>query len=683
MSIREEGQFKVQDFFLNTGGLNSADSPFIVEEGQATDGFNFDYLLRGGVQKRQGHLRLNQTPDSNLISLGLGLYNSPNASRAVIRAAGRKLQNFDFDTFTFTNLTSDTSAAGSDFLASSTTVPINFSMFNTTGSNVLWCAGGGLTNLVGAYSGTKVTTNGIAAPVKGTFAGVGSTSGGTLTQGTYTYTLTYRKASTQVESNAMLASSEATGNVSTGSTGSVALSWTLTGIDTTLVDKINIYRSQVSSTGGQGGFTAGVLVAQVASTTTTFTDVGNFLDGSAIIPRPGNEDLDNSQLPVGVYQSVVNWKQRLVTASGSTLYISDVIKSESWPLTNVFQVPSGGAITGLAIVSLVSGVSGSTIDEALVVFKDREIWAVTGQDFSTWQLTFIDTAGCPSQRLVVNTDGFIAWVNYRGVFTWNGSGKPHYMSQPIEDKFANGGDIDKSQLLNGFGVYCQARRQVQWYLSSLTYGIQKYVVKLDMRLTMQEAQASLTGQITKGVFSPDVLTYPAYSGLVFTESDDAIQELTYLGDNLGYIYSAYSGVADGVSTEIEFEYATSNLVFGTPGMRKRINKVVAWVLDSGTPNLSLDYWANFAFADSDASTVTRTVSGSPATLGLWDQSIWDQSTWDAATGKIIPIQFNLNTQTKNNAEGTSIRLRFRESDSTATLLIYGFSVYFTEVGTNF
>jgi hypothetical protein len=759
---RREGQFLVEDFLLNNGGLNTADSPFIVLPSEATGGQNFDLLVPGAVRKRGGHVALNSSADSQLKTLGLGLWNKPDTTRQPMRCAGTKWQAFDTSAHTFTNLYEDTAKtsvgtatvtiaspgvvtfnahglAATDpvqftttgalptglvasttyyvksvltantftlaatpggtvittsgvqsgthtlykfttaFLNSSSTQPVVFSMYNTPATGVLWGAGGGMSAIYGAYSATKVTANGVPAPTVSAFTATDHSSGSTVLQtGTYRYTLVYRKASTQALSNAVVEAS-----VSVTATHSVDLAWTLSNNDTTKYDAIYIYRSSLN---GAASFTAGALIKIAAITATTYSDDGTDVAVSQNVPRAASTILDNSQLASGTYRPLTTFKRRLVTASGSSLFFSDVNKPESWPTLQTITVPSGGEITALGVVSLTSPLS-TDIDEALVIFKQSECWVITGDgvldtnSLPNWSLKFVNNAGAISQASVVFAEGYLAWINYRGVYMWNGSGKPIRASRKIWDKFQQSGDIDKSLLGSAFGIYSQKRNEIQWYLSSATEGEQVYALKLDLSQTLSRGeQDALGNKEIDGAFTPDVLPTPMYAGLAFLESPSSTEETLYLGDNAGYLYSAFSGTGDGTgSTAIEMQYTTPYLSFGSPNMDKRYHKVVAWVLDNGVYDLVLDFWANHRLAETDAS--TQSLQSDPNNSvgnGVWDVGLWDVMRWDSATNKVRALCYNL-FSSKNNIEGDCLRLRFSESSNDQAPVLYGFSVYYTEV----
>lgn len=643
----------------------------------AAGGQNFDYTQRGGIKKRPGHQKINSSADGELKALGIGLWDKPGSDRLVIRAAGTKIQKFDAALETFTSLSEDTVGAGTDFLDDASTVPVVSNMFNTPTTGVLWMAGGAMDRIYGAYSGTKVTENGVEALTGSVSAGTSAGAATFAATGTYRYAVTLYKASTGVIGNCgtdqdcLIAVSDVTDVVT------LTLS-SLGAVDTTKYTKLYIYRSAV---GGSAGFTTGDLIATLdisGGMPANTTDTGTSLTSSTNVPRAASTVLDNAPLGAGTYKTLTTFKRRLVTANGSTLYFSDLNKPESWPTLNLITVPSGGDITGLAVISYNSAFSGTT-DELLCVFKQRELWIVTGSSLSDWALKFVDNSGCPNQSLIVSANGYLAWVSYRGVHLWAGSGKPLYASQCIEDKFQADGDINKTLLAQSFGVFFQARNEIEWYLSSVSLGAQKYVLKMDLRLTLGAGQSTLGEKQVAGVFTPDVLTFSAYSGLSFLATAASAEELLYLGDDAGFMYSAYTGVADA-GAGYSLEYLTSYLDMGKPGVAKKFHKVVVWVMETDEYELDLSYWADYRYEDADANTVSQTVALSTSDSLVWDEGLWDVNVWDGGSQRIRPIVFNLGAGAKNNSEGDALRLQLSQTGSTQEVIIYGFSVFYTELG---
>lgn len=671
---RKEGQFLVEDFFLNAGGLNTADSPFLVEATQCTGGQNFDYIRRGGLQKRAGHTKLNSVADTQLKTIGLGLWDKPGSVREVIRSAGQKIQNYDPNAVTFTDMTEDTTAAGSNFWSGGTEVPVVSTMFNTATSGILWMAGGGASSLYGAYSDTKITQNGVEA-TSGTSSGSAAATGGSFpSTGVYRYAFSLYKAATGAEGNA---GTECAVTIS-ATTDTVTLDLSSLGaIDTAKYTKLYIYRSAV---GGAVGFTTGDLVKELdisAGVPASTTDTGTSLESSVTVPRAGSAVLDNSPLSVTDPRSLALFQRRLVTASRSTVYLSDVNKSESWPTLNQITIPSGGDITGLAVISRNTSASSSS-EEILCVFKQRELWIITGDDLTTWRLKFIDNSGCPNQPLIVQANGYLAWFTHRGGYLWDGSAKPVYLTQPIEDKFQRGGDIDKSKITQGFGVFAQGRNEIQWYLSSGTEGTQKVCFKLDLRLTLNQAATGLNERQVKGVFTPDVTGFSVYAGLSYLSSSTASEESFVLGDNTGFLYSAYSATSEA-GASYDMEYVTPFLDLGSVGSAKRVSKVVLWVLDSGSFDINLDFWSGYRYTDADASSQSLRVSANLEGASLvWGVGEWGENYWGTSSQKIKSLVYNLSSS-KNNTEGDAFRFRISQSGSTDTVVIYGFSVYYTEL----
>lgn len=771
---------KRADYFSNTGGLNTTDSPLFVNDGQATGGFNYDYGKTGGVTKIFGLSKINGVADTQLLSLGLGYYFPISGSRQLIRYAGTKIETCDIDAGTFTVLAEDTASGNTDFINSSSTQQVVTSQFNSSVNSILWAAGGGMAVPYG-YNGTKVIRNGITAPT-GTFTVVnnGASTGGLwIATGNYFYALALRKASTQAVSNAALDQLVIIANVS----NSVTLTLP-TGVDTTKYDKWYIYRSSV---GGVTNFTAGDLIAQLSTTSPTYTDLGESLATSQVVPRPGSTSLDNSPLPeftpsivnwaanasfvasntiaftingitftqpfitdnattlaaiaaqmatstvvasavvsglhsisiignsatpvsvtasvvtggasqatitvttlasavaLSNYNHVVSYKRRLVAARGSTIQISDLDKPESWPVGLAIPVPSGGPITGMSVIGYNSPSTGST-DEYLVIWKERETWIITGTaafDSTTnlydVELIFIDNVGCLSQALSARFNGFITWLDVRGIYVWSGVGKPIYVSRPIEALFGSDGDIDKVNLSRGWAVYFRKKSQVVWTISDRMRGVNSVQLKLDIRLTIPKLGAGAKdANIVEGVFSMDSPGTKLYSGVSFLPTDQ--EELFIVGDDSGNIYkNYYAGSNNGVG--IDFQYDTKFYDQSAPTEAKQYDKVVVFVEEASASSLTLQYWADYRSQGLEASSIEESMeSPTPIKASRWDLAIWDVSFWDEFSSKIVPVTFNL-SGAENNNQGDSIRLRFIQSDIDSPCTIYGWSIYYDDIAT--
>jgi hypothetical protein len=663
---------KRSDFFENTGGLNLTDSPLYIKDGQATGGYNYDYTRTGAITKTRGYSRLNSSPDTQLKSLLLATHMANDGTKTLLRGAGTKVQTFANPFTSFTTISEDTATPNSDFFSSSSEQPCVALNFNTGSASVLWFAGAGATSLYG-YDGTKVTKNGTPAPT-GTFTPVVSLTGGTwTTTGTYWYALVLRKRQTQTLSNAALDASAVIAN----NTDKVTIA--LPSVDTTKYDQFYLYRSAV---GGVTGFTSGTLVAQIATTETSYIDTGNVsVASSQVVPRSGLVSLDNSVLPTGTVKYITAYKRRMVAAINNKLYISDLDKPESWPANLNVSLPYGGPITGLAVIGFNAPIT-SNVDEYLVVFQERNMWVITG-DFSydgdlgiyNFELKYVDAVGCAGQSLVVNANGFIFWVDYRGIYMWNGSGKPIYISRLIEGLFGQDGNLDKTRLSKGWGVFYRSKNQVIWTLSDRILGENMLRLKLDLRLTVPEINRGLQGTVLDGIFSQDTDT-AFYAGFTHLPSDNAEQFL--VGDSAGYLYRM-DYLTSNQGSGIEFSYETRNFDMGLPTIAKRFNKVVVYIDSASAKDLTLQYWGSYNNQAALRSQVSETMdSGSQFASSLWDVAIWDGSDWDAYNPVMIPLTFNLHSEQGNN-EGDCLKLAFSQEDADAPLTIHGFSVFWEEI----
>lgn len=660
----------ITTYMSNLGGLNITDSPLFMKDDQATgQSYNYDYAVTGAISKVLSPTLLNAVADAQLKTIGLGQFHDvATDARTLIRCAGTKIQTYDTSSGVIVNQTDDTTTAGTDFLSSTSTQPVVFSQFNTlTGGTQLWMAGGGLTRPVGYY-GSKITTNGVTS-FGGSITPVVTTPGtGTFAAtGTYYYAVQGRKLSTQAFSNLALDVSATIANT----TDNVTLPLTsVTGIDTTLYDQIWIWRSAVS---GASGFTTGSIIAKLSSTATTYTDTGTSIASAQNAARAGNSVLDNSQLEAGTYPYISTFKRRLVVAKGSSIYISDLNKPESWPTANVITIPSGGSITALGVIGVPSEYTTGA-DEYLCIWKERELWVLTGSSSSDWELKFVDKTGCAGQSLVSGYNGFVTWMAYNGVFIWAGRGRPARTSRMIQSLFNADGDLDKALLSQGYCAQYEKGTQIIWRVSHRTKGTNKLSIKMDVRLTSLAAQENLQNPEIDGVFIFDTDSNAYYAMCSFRPSNQ--DEQFVVGDNAGYVYRAYSSA----STAVSFDYETKPLDMGHPERMKRFKRVLIYVEKLTVNDLMLYFWTDYRVRDEYRSVVRASLEPSKGTQpALWDVALWDQAYWDDYTPDIAPIEFNLHNF-ENNAEGLSLKLRFEQLEASAPVRIHGYAIEWEDSG---
>jgi len=662
------GQFTESSYFDNVGGLNISDSPFKVLDTQATGGINFQYTTEGAIQKRLGHAKINETPDTQLLTRGIDVYNTTMGVKTLIRAAGTKVQAVDTTLPSFTDLTRDDSSASSDVFPANTSTPTILAPYNTDTVSLLNFVGN-TDDVYSIYSNGKFTKNGVPAPQGTMSTSILSASGGQFqTTGTFAYSVAFTKASTGAESNASL---DVVATIS-NTTDRVLLSFgSITSVDTTTYTGLNVYRSSV---GGSEGFTTGDLIAELAWPIASYTDNGDFELTTQNIPRANFLILDKSDLPTGTYGSLTLWKRRLVTATGSTVRFSELNSPESWPTVNTITVPTGGPITGLAVIAFNTDFGN---DEYLAVFKEREIWLIRGNDYTDVSLSFIDSVGCPSQSLINLANGFLTWIDYQGAYLWDGAGKPISISKTVETLFAIDGDIDKTVLAQGCSFYLRATNTVGWYLTSKTFGAQKICLKVDLRLSLPGVESSLSGRVLPAVFIEDQQPQTISASRSYIPSSSS-QEALILGDNEGFLYNAYSVYADG-GEGIDFQYYTPFLDLGQPSVSKRYNQVIVWVDEIGDWDLTLDYWAGYRAALLAKSTLVQPISTIASNqTALWDVAFWDEASWDDFTPRLRGIVYNLNND-QGNMEGDCVRLRFRNGGANNPITIHGFTVKWSEI----
>lgn len=672
--MQKQGSALQFDYYQNIGGINNSDSPFIVSPNHCYNSKNAEYYPKGGFRKRLGASKVNTSADTELTTFGLGLRRTFDDTKTTIRAAGTKIQSLAISSGAFTNLSEDDSSVGTDFLGASTDIPVKMTMFNTSTVGVLWMAGGGMDDIYGAYSTSKITSNGVPIPT-GAISGTGTGTGSGLASGTYYLAVAYRKTSTQAISNAVL---DAAVTISSDQNIDIDLSG-LTNVDTTKFDKVYIYLSAV---GGSSDFTTGDLILQTDITTSNPTYTGTPVLSNQNVPRSGNTTLDNSDLPSGTFKTMTLFKRRLVTADEGTLYISDLNKPESWPAHNVITIPSGGPITGLATLSFTTPTS-SNLDEYLVIFKEREMWVLTGTGTVTnslpdWSLTFIDFIGTNSQTCIVNANGYIAWLSQSGVYIWDGSDKPIYASKLIEMFFTEDGDIDKSKLYLSWGIRHDKTQQIIWYLSHKIYGEQMFAIKMDMRLTLPQATRTANQRLLEAVFTTDTFDSGLYAGDAQIPSGES-SEIFLVGDDAGFVRKMYNSTADDFSG-IEFEYETPFLDQGMPNTRKNYTQIIAWFDDVGNWDITLDYWTDYRISESEKSTVQAKIpTNVKNSTALFDVADFDVANFDNYESRMVPVVFNLNS-TKNNTMGDCIKLKIKQQEADKPTICYGWSIVCTPVG---
>lgn len=659
-NTRQEAQLITAEFFDNTGGLETSNSPFLSHPDCASGGFNFDYVQRGAIRKRKGHALLNSGDGSP--TYGLGFFNDSKSNRAIVRFKQGQAQLVSSGDWSYSNISHE--------LPGSTVEAVDRVVSNmfTGNGEALWFANR-TRKLGGVYktdTGFTITDNGVTNMATGSLTAALNTTASTfVAAGTFRYVATAVKH-TGSEGNAAL---EVAFNVTDPAKG-VLLTLT-NNLSPSVYKKVNIYRSAIN---GAEGFTVGDLVAELTTITPTMTfiDTGTSIVETQPVPRAYSVVADYSELPDGVYKGVHQFKRRLVTFSGSTLYLSEEGNAEAWPQTNRITLPTGGNITCVIPISFTTQYS-SAADEHLCIFKQNELWVLTGSDYTDWEVKYIDDSGVSNQSLATQCNGFISWVNYRGAFLWNGSDKPTYISQNIENLFQRGGTIKKDSFSESFVTFYKSRNEVQFYLQdNYTVTSHSYTLKLDLRLTQLGTESTLIDRKLDGIFTPDLVPIRMTAGIVYIPDADAPEEVMLLGDENGALYHAYSALTDA-NTPISLNYLTQNLDMGSRGTNKRFHKVVVWVKKVSGIQVGLEWWVNYRDLSSTPGSITQTAPVTSSNSLIWDSGNWDEKVWDNTTLDMLPITFNLFA----NNDGDCIQLRLSES-SNKELVIYGYTIHYSQ-----
>lgn len=664
------------NYMSNTGGLNISSSPLYMQDNQATgQSYNYDLNKTGAITKTLAAKVLNIVADTNKNCLGLGFHHDvATDARTIVRMAGTALQVFNPVTGGITQLSQDNSAANTSFLNPTSTQPVVSVGFNDNNGNTeLWMSGGGMNGIfgyLGPNNNNTITQNGVSVPTGNINLTVNTHGGGswpTGDTGTFFYGVQFRKKSTQNVSNVTLDTSAIIVNLDDTITIDLTA---INNIDSTLYDQITIWRSSLN---GVSAFTTGDIIAELPITATTFTDTGTSIDSVQNTPRPGNIALDNSVLPVGTYNYVTTFKRRLVAFSGSNIYISDLDKPESWPLTNYITITTGGPITGGSYIGNPSEYTTGA-DEYLCIWKEVGLWCLTGNSYLDWDLTFVDKTGCAGQSLVTTFNGWVTWMGYSGIYIWGGQGQPIRISRPIASLFDTDGDIDKTKLKMGVCFQYEKSSQIIWRISHRTKGFNKFSVKLDTRLTAEALAQSVNFLDIDGVFITDT-DNNSYTGMV-SFRPSTYDEQFLVADNAGFVYQMFSST----TSQVLFDYETKPLDMGHPEVLKRFKRVLVYIEKLTDNDLSIFYWTDYRIRSEYQSVVKATMAPTKGTQpALWDIALWDQASWDDYTPDIGIIEFNLHSY-ENNAEGQSLKLRFEQYDAGAPVRIHGFAIEWEPVG---
>lgn len=247
------------------------------------------------------------------------------------------------------------------------------------------------------FDGTDVYQSGIVAPAAPTLTATGV---GVMT-GTYDIAITYFDSATGLESSRSLSTSV------TLAAQQLKVDWVAyAGQHPYTSTKVYI-RKQTLQT---DFFLAATIATPAVTTTLNLSDAALI---TLIILSP--DGAENNPIPDNIV-SVAAHVSRLFACDLQNIYYSKLDQPEAFDPDNSFTT---NADDGKPLTAIHSA------HEVLIIFKRDSMWALYGEDPSTWLVRIVSPdLGCLSPASIVTVDGITYWWSEQGPCAWNGSGAP-------------------------------------------------------------------------------------------------------------------------------------------------------------------------------------------------------------------------------------------------------------------
>jgi hypothetical protein len=299
-----------------------------------------------------------------------------------------------------------------------------------TAKNLLFLVDGAVAKKL---RGTTLENFGIERPSSAPTLAAGAAG---AMSGTFEVRVTYYNGNTGHESSA-----SDTSNSVTLSSQQLDLSSVPVSADAQ-VTKRKIY---IRNTQSQTSFRYAGEIADNSSTTATL----NVNTATLVILAPTTTQ--NDPPPSGI-TACAWWQSYMVVADDDNIYWSQRDKPESFFADDYEPV---GALDGQKITALVP------FGDALLIFKTRSVYIVTGRSPASWQLRPLFTdIGNLSKRSMVNAGGAIYWWSHRGPVRWEGTDYPTPIAEllltPSDFEF----DTETSHLI--YGAADETNQLVLW-----------------------------------------------------------------------------------------------------------------------------------------------------------------------------------------------------------------------------
>lgn len=254
------------------------------------------------------------------------------------------------------------------------------------------------------FNGTVIQQFGIIAPTTAPTLAGGAAGNH---NGTYEARVTYYDSTTGHESSAGLTSATVT-------VANKQISWTNIPVAPFLGpgDGVDSRKLYIRNTATQANF---YFVATIADNTTT-TYTSNLLDSSLTVLGP---DTFSHNPPLSTINYLAWHKSRMFAATPTTLYFSPISDPESFDPSDTEPVNPDDSqkITGIFAAF-----------DVLIIFKSSSMYALIGDDPSTWKVRLIDpTIGCVAHRSIVYAGNELYWWSQQGPVSWDGTGVPQLL----------------------------------------------------------------------------------------------------------------------------------------------------------------------------------------------------------------------------------------------------------------
>lgn len=362
------------------------------------------------------------------------------------------------------------------------------------------------------YNGTALSTFGIVQPSTGPSLAAGAAGNH---NGTYEARVTFYNTSTGHESSAGTTSATVT-------VASKHIAWT--NIPVSSDAQVDARKLYIRNTATQPVF---YYVGTIADNTTTTYD-SNLLDSSLTVLGPDTDS--NDPPPTGV--KYLAWhRSRMFVADDTAVYFSPIEDPESFNPTDTEPVNPDDSqkITGL--------ISAFGV---LVIFKNNSMYALVGDDPTTWSVQLIDpSVGCVAHRSIVFAGNALYWWGQQGPAKWDGTGLPEWLGpdkifRTISPDVLSLSPTETAKIC---AIEDMNEHRVMWAVPELSKTRNTLVIPFSHRLNQFEST---------GWDPMDVASF----GLV---QDSVGRPYVMLGGYSGQVFKFWNGDHDGIDTTATYQ----------------------------------------------------------------------------------------------------------------------------------